>query len=210
MQTANTTYGYGDTFSLNLRSTTFMLPLRKGATSCELTDTFSPRKVAMADEWADSSSIKEEPQQIRNIHSPLCSVLFFRQYLAFIWFFKIFVYVWCFFSWLLQMKTRLTRAVRLNRNHKDVNHKNQNNELKEAKALQLASLSPLPWVTMFTLHVVFWPIVNVQIWIKWALRDLVNTVYKRPHPPCLRETTVHFFYNHKGSPLRKTFWLPTN
>lgn len=36
------------------------------------------------------------------------------------------------------MKTRLTKAVRLNQNHKDVDHKNQNNELKEAKTLDLA------------------------------------------------------------------------
>lgn len=47
------------------------------------------------------------------------------------------------------MKTRVTKAVRLNQNHKDVDHKNQNNELKEAKTLHLAWGEVQSWVIIF-------------------------------------------------------------
>lgn len=50
-------------------------PIRESATSCELnTDIFSPRKVAVVDELADSSSIREEPQQ-HSFPSLFCSAL---------------------------------------------------------------------------------------------------------------------------------------
>lgn len=73
------------------------------------------------------------------------------------------------------MKTRLTKAVRLNQNHKDVDHKNQNNELKEAKMLDLAGGEVHSWVIIFSTSITMSDhvhithclliVVNVKIWI---------------------------------------------